>query len=271
MDFFINFFEPFQETVSAYLPRLIPAGLILLAGLVVATVVKYIFRAVLRSGLSFMEKRVRHYRGMVSHDKEIMLIDVIPRLVYWLLVILSLAIVSEALGLPLFSTWLTQLIVYIPHILFAVVIVIGGIMCGSFLRDIIIKWAFRLRVPHGDVLGRAAQVTIVAVAAIIAVSQLGIDVSFLTTLAAIALAAFLFGTAIAFGMGANASIRNILACYYARKHIDLGQRIKVDGVTGTVAEITATMVVLDTEEGQVMLPGKVFDDYMTLILRSRQK
>jgi small-conductance mechanosensitive channel len=271
MEVFSEFFKPFQETVSAYLPRLIPALLILVAGVFFAFLAKFVFRGLIKSTLRMLEKRMAHYRLLVSPGREVILVGVIPRLVYWFIVVLSLAIASEALGLPLFSTWLTQLIIYVPHVMLAILIVIAGLMAGSFFRDIIIKSAFRLRIPHGDVLGRVIQVITVVVSSVVAVNELGIDVSFLTTIISVILAAFLLAAAIAFGMGANTSIRNILACYYARKSMEAGQRVKIGEMTGTVAEITATTVVLDTQEGQLMIPGHVFAEKMTLVVRSKQK
>lgn len=95
---------PFRETVAAYLPRLIPALLILIAGCGLAYFTRVLVRTLIRSGLRFMEKRVDHYRVIISHGREMILVGFIPHLSFWLLNILSLAIASEVLGLPLFST-----------------------------------------------------------------------------------------------------------------------------------------------------------------------
>lgn len=155
--------------------------------------------------------------------------------------------------------------------LLAIFVIIVGLIGGSFLKDLVIKTTFRLRIPHGDVLGKVAQAVTVAVAGVIAVNELGINISFLTTSVFILLGAFLLASAIAFGMGANSSIRNILACFYLRKHVEIGHRVKIDDVSGVVAEISATHVILDSDEGQVLIPGKLFAEKMTVIVRSKSK
>lgn len=271
MELMSEFFVPFRETVSGYLPRLIPALLILLVGWLLATVARLVVRTLIRSGLRFMEKRLDHYRTIISHGREMILLGFIPHLAYWLLIIIALTIASEVLGLPLFSSWLKELIIYVPHILLAIFVIIVGLVGGSFLKDLMIKTAFRMRIPHGDVLGRVAQSITVVVAVVVAINELGIDISFLTTLVLILLGAFLFASAIAFGMGANTSIRNILACYYLRKYLEVGQEVQIEEVRGVVVEISATNVVLNAEQGRVLIPGKIFSETMSVIVRNKSK
>jgi hypothetical protein len=85
-----------------------------------------------------------------------------------------------------------------------------------------------------------------------------VDSTFLTGAMMIGLGAILGGCALAFGLGARTAASNIIAVHYVRQAYRTGQEVKVDAFHGTIREITATAVLLDTIDGRVLVPGREF-------------
>jgi small-conductance mechanosensitive channel len=191
----------------------------------------------------------------------------VSKIIYWMIIIFFLTAATEILGLPIITTWLSGIVNYLPNILLAAIIVFSGIISGRLIRDIISSAVTKTGAVFGDVLGRFTQYAIIAVAILIAITQIGIDLDILTGIINIVLAAILFGAALAFGLGARTSVSNILACYYLQNRYQEGNIIKINDTRGRIVNITATFVIIETEEGQITVPAKKFSEESSILLK----
>ena len=182
--------------------------------------------------------------------------EVIGSFVFWAVFIIFLGAATDMLGLPVLATWLSGLSRFLPRLLLAALIVLAGVLAGTLARDAISATGTTLGRP----LGRGAQWVIITAAVITGVDQIGIDSRFLTGAIMIALAAFLGGTALAFGLGARTAASNIIAIHYVRQTYHVGQRVRLGPAEGTIREITSTSVVLETKAGRVLVPAKEFGE-----------
>jgi small-conductance mechanosensitive channel len=121
-------------------------------------------------------------------------------------------------------------------------------------------------VAFGRALGRGTQIAIIIAAVITAVDQIGIDSRFLTGAILVVLATFLGGSALAFGLGARSAVSNIIAVHYVRQSYRVGQRVRLAEQEGTIREITATAIVLETAGGRVFVPAKEFTEKQSTLL-----
>ncbi|MEK7426223.1 MAG: mechanosensitive ion channel domain-containing protein [Actinomycetota bacterium] len=106
--------------------------------------------------------------------------------------------------------------------------------------------------PQKPVL-RTIEIVIVALVALIAAGQLGID----TTVLNILVAAIAFGGALAMalliGIGGRDTSREIAAGRALGKYLAVGDSIDVAGVQGLVTEMRATVIIVRTGDGEVVL------------------
>jgi len=184
--------------------------------------------------------------------------EVIGSFVFWVVFVLFLAAATDALGLPVLSTWLSGLSQFLPRLLLATLIILAGILAGRLSRDTIAVAVTAGGLGFGQALGRGAQIAVVTAAAITAVDQVGIDSQFLTSAILITIGALLGGTALAFGLGARASASNIIALHYVRQRYRVGQTIRLGDLHGVILEIGTTEVVIDSGDTQVQIPGQAF-------------
>lgn len=188
------------------------------------------------------------------------------RSIFLLVLLVFVAAATELLELPVVSTWARGLATYLPQVFAAALVVVLGLLAGSVARIGIGQAASTAGLDHAAALGRVVQMAVIGVTGVVAVDQLGIDVSFLVIAVSIALAASLGAAALAFGLGARTAVSNIIATHYLARTYEVGQRVRVGEHEGRIAEISPTAVILETGEGRVHIPAKEFSEQISTLI-----
>jgi hypothetical protein len=182
----------------------------------------------------------------------------VGRVVFWTVMLGFLMTATELLGLPLVTTWVTGIAAWLPRLLVAIVVLVGGVLLGRLVRRAVAQGAHGAGVSYSARLGALAQMLVVGATVLVAAEQLGVRVSFVTSALMIVLAALLGGAALAFGLGSRLVVENILSGHYVRQLYAVGNVIRIDGIEGRVLRLTPTAVVLQTDDGEVVVPAQEF-------------
>ncbi len=253
-----------QSTVD-FLPNLIGALMIILAGIILAFFLRALIRHLTKSLDRFVStEKIRN--GLKNIGIERSASEMIGSIIFWIVLIFFLTAATETLGLPVVTTWLSGIAMYLPRILAAILICLVGLAGGVLLRDIIIGATVSAGITYGNILARLTQAAVVLISLLVAIEHIGISISVLTSIISIIIGAILFGMALAFGLGARTSISNILASHYLQKTYRIGHRIKIDNTTGRIVQITPTAVILETSEGQVLVPANIFSERTSVLV-----
>lgn len=185
---------------------------------------------------------------------------------FWLIMFASVLLITDILGLTILNKWFENILQHIPNLLAAILIVFAAIIIGNFIYQGIVSLSERIGLAYGTTLGRIAQLVILFMAIIIAMDQIGIEITFLINIIDIVLAAVLFGAALAFGLGARTSISNILAVFYVRKTFKEGDEVQIGKIRGKIIKIDVTNVILANEKGQVIIPAKEFNETKSFLI-----
>jgi hypothetical protein len=259
-------FVKFKDNLIAIIPNLVFAIIIILIGILIARLIQALVNRFIKN-LDRLVSSKKLQKGLKQMRLE-RSTRLVGKIIYWIIIVFFLTAATEVLGLPIITTWLSGLVRYLPNILIAAIIVFLGIIGGRLLRDIITSASGTAGLLYGNVLGRIAQYAVLLITILIAVNQVGINITILTGVIDIILAAVLFGAALAFGLGARTSVSNILAAYYLQSRYREGQIIKIEDIEGRIIPITSTAVILETSHGQVSIPAKKFsEDTSTLLKR----
>lgn len=186
--------------------------------------------------------------------------DLIGGLVFWIVLLFFVTAATEILGLPIASTFLGGLANYLPRVLAAALIVFVGVLAGNLARNATARAADTAGIARADLLGRLSQAAIVLVAVVIAIDQVGIEVAFLVTLLAVVIGSTFGAMAIAFGFGARSAVANMIGSHYVGRYFEVGQSIQIGEYRGRILRIESTAVLLETDAGQVFVPGKFFSE-----------
>ena len=146
------------------------------------------------------------------------------RVLFWTVILLFAFAATEILGLSVVSAWLSGVARYLPRFFVAVLIVFGGSIGGRALGDLIARAAPSAGIVHAAALGRLAQMTALTISILVTVDQAGLSVGFLTDVLLLVLGGGLLGAALTFGLGARATVANILASTQLQRIYKVGHR-----------------------------------------------
>jgi small-conductance mechanosensitive channel len=243
------------ERLAAHLPNLIGALLLLAAGWLLARLMRVLAVRGMQLAETLIERLAGPQRIRVGRSA-----NVLGTIVYWVVLLFFVTAATHVLGLQTFTDWLARLLDYLPTLTAGLLIVIAGYVLASFVADLVAATATRLQPAQRNALARLAQGATLVAAILVGADQIGIKVTWIAILVAVVVASVLGGVTIAVSLGARGYVANLIGAHYLRQAFLVGQRVRVHGFEGRIVEVSATSLVLETKEGRVALPGRVYHD-----------
>ena len=252
-------------TIVASLPSIAAALLLLLAGMLAARLVRALTLKLLHWVNLFLERVLSgRTRAVVYFSAGIT--RLMAAILFWITLFIFVTAALNTAGLTGIAAWLERVVDFLPGIVSGGLIILVGYILSGLVRDLTLAAAHSAEFTEAVVISRLAQAITLVTALIIGLQQIGIDVSFLTTILGISSAALLFGFALAFGLGARTLVSNLIAAHHLRDVLEPGQEIRIGDWEGTVLEVAATAVILDTESGRVSVPAKLYQEQAVVLL-----
>jgi small-conductance mechanosensitive channel len=256
--------------VASRLPDVLGAAIIILVGWVAGRLLS----AALRRLLDRTLERLGRSRLLGGEDR-LGLRRSLPKLVgaftFWTVMAIAVVAAADTLGMGLVGELLSNLARLLPQVLAGVLVVFGGVILAELAYNGVANAAGAAGLPYAGALARAVQLSIVVVAAVMGAHQAGIDSTFLMIALPVALGALLGGAALAFALGSRTAVSNIIASHQLSRLHEVGQTVRVAGVEGRIEQITPSAVVVDTESGRAVIPAKLFDEEVAIILEGTDR
>lgn len=250
--------------LSAHDSRILTVLVLLTVGLLLA----FLLRALAVRALNALGRAIpgfAHRTSLGGLSRERRLADIVGSVVFWIVLLVFVAAAADELGLALLSGAAATLRQFVPRVLAGVLILVVGLVLGNVARGAVTA-ANAGGGSATPALGQMVRLGIVGAAALLAVAKLGVDITFLTAILSVALAALLGGFALAFGLGARTAISNIIGSHYVRQTFEVGQTVRIGDTEGTIAALTPTAVVLHVAEGSVIVPAKQFVEMPSMLI-----
>lgn len=261
---FFATYDDFASALLALLPKVLTAAIILLAGLLIAHLLKFLVRRLIISLLGFIQKS-----GLLPEGQNSLLPHpelLISRLIFWFVLIFFIVAAARSFGFDFFSQWLASLLGYLPIFVTAAVILTVGVVLSSMAKALVTRLSIVANLGKLDFIARLVQIIIVVTSIVIAIEHLGVDVSFLTTALIVLLGVIALGFSLAFGLGTKELIANITGAQACRRHFQEGDEIIIDDQRGHVIEIGQSHVIVESKTGRHIVPAKtLFEKSATII------
>lgn len=206
--------EPLRAALTMFgefMPRLLLAIIILVAGWMIAKVARFATERGLkavnfgvltaRAGVDDFLKQGGLKTGMTG---------ILGVLVYWLVLLVAAVIAFNSLGLTYITDLLTRVIWYVPNVIVAVLVLAVGSYFGRFVQGAVTAYGRNVGVADADLLGRVAFYAILVFAILIALDQLSIGGDIIRQSFLIVLAGFVLALALAFGLGGRKHAQMLL-------------------------------------------------------------
>jgi len=206
--------EPIKEMlakIAGFIPTLLGALIILIVGWIVAKIIR---RAVNQLLKLIRFDKIAEKAGisdiLSKGNIEATASQVLGGLAYWLVMIMALIMVVNALGLAVASQLLEGLLDYIPKVIAALFVLVLGMFLGNFISGIVRTAASNADLPKPEVFGGISRWAIIIFAATISLKELGIAPLLVTSTFNIFFGGICLALALAFGLGGKATAAKYL-------------------------------------------------------------
>ena len=239
-------------TLAEFVPRLVGAVVVMLAALVVALVLKRLLARSLESlGLDDLFDRTGAANSLWQLGYEGGPSGLLGAVLFWGVLLTGVAASLSVLGLSSLESTMDLVVNLSGRALVALVILIAGVMSAGWLAELVAREAERSGLRGHNAFRRAVFSTVLAVSALIAASQLGLETYIVVLLAIVVLSTIGLVTALALGQGLALLSGNIAAGRYVQDGTELGDVISVGDVEGTVEELGYASVTVRSEDGNL--------------------
>jgi len=190
-----------------YIPQFIGGLVILLIGLIVASLLKAITLRL------FKYLNLEKWFNRAKMDRVVQYgnwPNIVAEVVRWAVIIIFLIPAVEAWGLPQVTSVLNQLLMYIPNVFVAVVVAFVGIAVANIVSDIVRVATRNIGSTSANLLATIAQYAIYFFTGLVVLTQLGIAEDLIKILFTGIIAMIAIAGGLAFGLGGQDSARTML-------------------------------------------------------------
>lgn len=178
--------------------------------------------------------------------------------IYYFLLLFFMVAAAEILDMPAISDVFKGIFNFFPKALTALLIIIVGLLFAEFIRKVLETAMKSLGISSAGIISTFIFYFLFVNIFIVALSQAEINTDFLSQNLSLIIAGIVGAFALAYGLASKDVVANYVASFYATKHIEIGDRISVDGVNGVVSNIDKSTVEVQTESSKVLIPLSKF-------------
>lgn len=192
----------FWEQAGRYLPALIAAGILLLAGWIIARTLRrgaIRLLKLLRVDLLAEKAGIEHFllQGGVRYTT----VTLLANLVYWLILFTVILAALNSLGMESAAHLFNKVLFYVPNVVIAVIVLMFGAFFAKIVRTISFTYLSNIGISGADLISHISQWAILLFVVSIALDQLSIGGALLLSAFQIGFGGLCLAFAIAFGLG----------------------------------------------------------------------
>lgn len=221
MDRFDVMLEParvFLAQVADFLPRLGLAILVLIAGWLIAKMIRFgIVRALRAVNFHVVTDRAGIDGFLRDGGIGMDATDILATLVYWIVILTALLIGFNLLGLTYITELISRVLLFVPKVLVAALILAFGAYFAKVVGNSICAYLRNIHMQDAELLGNLARYAILTFVVLIALDQVGIGGEIVRQTFLIVLAGLVFALALAFGLGGREWAAELLERWWPRK------------------------------------------------------
>lgn len=244
------------ETMTKHGPGIAFAISVVIFGWISALLVKKIISKLLKAlGFNVLIektglKRILD-RGEVKHTPS----TLVGMLFYWIIIINSLIVASDAVDLELTSKFIQQAIFYIPKVIVVTVFIAIAVFIANTVYKIVEKTARAAGVPMYKLIGNIARYAVVGLAVMLILEYLKFKAAIIMQVFAVIFIVIPLGFFIVLLAGGRDLITGILVRRYILKEYKKGDTITFDSITGVIESMDSLTTRLKDGNEEITIPN----------------
>lgn len=258
----VETYREFLHSIVAATPRVVVGIVLTLLAIAVAKAVQWLLRKVLRRAkFDAAMTRVGVEGTLRRVGVRQALSEILPRVVFYMLLLLFSETAAQAIGLEPISRAIGAFLGYLPNVVSAVLLVLVGSLGGQAAGTAVSRGARESGLDYAGALGNLVAALILFIAGIMALAQLQIQTEIIRVVTLCTLSGIALAFGLSFGLGTRDITRHLIAGFYARKLLQVGQPIEVRGERGTLRAITPTQILIEGKDQTVIVSnGSLLDE-----------
>jgi flagellar biosynthesis protein FliQ len=218
VDMMLEPLRAFLAQVGDFLPRVALAVVVLIAGWLIGKMVRFAVRRGLRTvNFHVVTERAGIDGFLRDGGVGVDATELLALLVYWIVVLATLVVGFNLLGLTYVTELLSQVLLFVPKVLVALLILAFGAYFARFVGNSVSAYFRNVHLQDAEVLGNLARYAIIAFVVLIALDQVNIGGDIVRQTFLIVLAGVVLALALAFGLGGREWAAEFLERWWPRK------------------------------------------------------
>lgn len=203
--------------IGAFLPRLGIALGVLLVGWLLAKAFRFsVVKALRALNFHVLTERAGVDGFLQLGGSKRDTTDLVGWLAYALVILASLIIAFNGLGLEQVTTLLSRIVLFLPRVLVALLLIVFGSYFSRFVGNAVRSYCKGTGIGDADLLGHLVQYAILAFVVLLAVDHLDIGGGLIQQTFLILLAGVVFAVALALGLGARDRAARLIERWFPR-------------------------------------------------------
>jgi|TARA_R110000737_G_C14521029_1_gene475433 hypothetical protein len=241
--------------------QMVPQIILGLIGLLIAwlliKLVLFILKRMLKAAkIDVLSQKVADSKLFGDKQLSIDLLKLILNTVKVLLILLFTVVLSQLLGLKAISDAIYSLFGYLPTLISALLILVGGLYLATVVKKAVTNLMESLGVGGIKMVSGSIFYLITFFVSITALNQAGVDTEIITSNFSLVLGVFLLAFSLALGLGSKEIVGDLLRTFYTRKIYEVGDSIRLKNIEGRIEAIDYISMIVKTKKGKIVVPIK---------------
>lgn len=247
---------PLLDHLTAIAPRVAQVLSILVGGLVLSSFMKRAaIWAVRKSGLETFVESAGGAKLLYRVGIRNGIAPVLGQAVRYLGLLATAAVLADVLQLDFLARGIASVMAFLPKLVACLAIFGGGFWLAGVARGLVD------RLTRGGASGGQASTqaqlaygAVLVLVGMVALDQLGLELSLLTTLIQTLIAAAALAFALAFALGGAKVFEHLIARHYVLALVSPGDRVRVGPHEGVVVRVSPVALILAGSDGEHVIP-----------------
>ncbi|HEY6727432.1 MAG TPA: hypothetical protein VI197_25530 [Polyangiaceae bacterium] len=242
--------EGIGDKAAAHAPSVLSGAGVLVVGWLVAKLLRSALRhmlRVVRLDAAVQGTRLQSLLGAIH--KDLTPSSVVATLAYWTLLLVAWNTAAGIWGLTALENALSAAVGYLPKALSALALFAGGAYLAGAARRAVGAILRELRNPAAAILESVTEGALLLVVSLVTLDLLGANLSFITANLTLVVGAGLVVVVFLSCWSMRAPAEQIVANYYIRRMLSIGDQVETDQHRGTILEFVPLGLVLRDPTG----------------------
>ncbi len=239
----------------AVVPAILKALIIIIIGYVLARVVRNLLLRLLSAvGIDKLADKLMDIELFKNSNFSLVPSVLISKAAYYFILIIFVMAAVEAMGLQIISDLLNDLITYIPNGVTALLVLVLGIVLADAIKKVVYETCRSLNISAGNLIANVVFYFILLNIVLIALRQAQLQTRFMEQNMTVILGGVAGAFAIGYGLASRHVMGSLLASFYNRGRLKVGDEVTVDGMRGEIIMMSNSDLILRAEESEYIIP-----------------